>query len=183
MNGINWFDSTTMAWVQHHLRSGIGDGVFTAITYLGESGAIWIFLAGWLCYKKRTRRCGICMLSAIAAGFLVGELTLKNIICRPRPYVSFPEYTKLLVFPSGYSFPSGHSSSSFAGAVVLFGFSKKWGAPALVLAALIAFSRVYLFVHWPIDILCGSLLGILCALTVLWANRKLESKQLREKSN
>lgn len=176
MDGINFFDAGLMTFVQQHLRSGIGDSIFTVITYLGEAGAFWLALGVLLLFPKKTRKCGFCMLCAIAVGFLIGELTLKNIVCRPRPYVSFPEFTKLLVYPSGYSFPSGHSCSSFAGAVVLFGFSKKWGVPALVLAALIAFSRVYVFVHWPSDILCGALLGTLCALAVLWAKKKLENR-------
>lgn len=183
MDGVNFFDAGVMAFVQQHLRTGFGDGIFTVITYLGEAGAFWLALGAILLIPKKTRKCGFCMLCAIALGFLIGELTLKNIVCRPRPYVSFPDYTTLLVYPSGYSFPSGHSCSSFAGAVVLFRFSKKWGTPALVLAALIAFSRVYCFVHWPSDILCGAALGIACALTVLWVKKKLEEKQLRGESN
>lgn len=74
--------------------------------------------------------------------------------------------------PGSYSFPSGHSSSSFAAATILFLRHKKSGCAAFAAAALIAFSRVFLFVHYPTDILAGTLLGVLCALFVHFVYRK-----------
>lgn len=178
MEGINVFDGAVMAFIQAHCHNPFTDAVFPVITYFGESGLFWIGVSLVLLFFKRTRRCGVFAICAIALGFLVGELGIKNIVCRPRPYQMFPDYTALLAqVPSGYSFPSGHTCSSFAVATVYFKFSKKWGAAALVLAALIGFSRVFLFFHWPTDVLAGVGLGITCALLVLWAAPKIEKKR------
>ncbi len=181
MDGVNFFDGGVMAFVQANFHNPVTDAVFPVITFFGEGGLFWIALSLALLCFKRTRRCGVCALSAIALGFLFGELILKNIVCRPRPYQAFPEYTALLLpVPGGYSFPSGHTCSSFAVAAVYFRFSKKWGAAALVLAALIGFSRIFLFFHWPTDVLCGAVLGVGAALFVTWAVPKLEDRRRRD---
>lgn len=167
MDGINFFDSTIMTAVQQNLHNSFTDFIFPIITYLGEKGIFWIAISLVFMCVKKTRKCGFCMLLAVGLGFLSGELILKNIICRPRPFVSFPEFTTLLISPpSGWSCPSGHSCSSFAAATTLFIHNKKLGVPALILAALIAFSRVFLFVHWPSDVLFGSALGVVSAIVV-----------------
>lgn len=178
MDGINPFDGAMMAFVQEHFHNAVTDGAFPVITYFGEAGLFWIALSLILLFFKKTRRCGIYAMVAIAAGFLLGELGLKNIICRPRPYQAFPDYTSLLIPPpGGYSFPSGHTTSSFAVATVYFKFSKKWGTLALVLAGLIGFSRIFLFCHWPTDVLAGVVLGIGVALLTLWLAPKIEAKR------
>lgn len=178
MEGVNPFDGAVMALIQEHCHNPFTDAVFPVITYLGEAGLFWIAVSLVLLFFKRTRRCGIFAICAIALGFLVGEIGLKSIVCRPRPYQMFPNYTVLLTrAPGGYSFPSGHTCSSFAVAAVYFKFSKKWGSLALALAALIGFSRVFLFFHWPTDVLCGGILGIACALFILWAAPKIEQKR------
>lgn len=177
MDGINLFDSTVMSFVQTQLRGFVGDVLFPIITYLGEAGAVWLLLSVFFLCRKSSRLRGICMICAIVGGFLVGEVLLKNLVCRARPFQAFPAYTALLISPpSGFSFPSGHSCSSFAAATVLLGFSKKWGIPAVILASLIAFSRVYLFVHWPTDVLAGAALGILFGLLTLLLAKKLQQK-------
>lgn len=184
MNGINAFDGAVMAFIQGHLHNAATDVTFPIITYMGEGGLFWLLLSlVFLCVKK-TRRQGIFMVCAIACGFVVGELVIKNLVCRPRPFQQFPEYVSLLIPPpSGFSFPSGHSCSSFAAAVVLFAFSKKWGVPALLLAGLIAFSRIFLFVHWPTDVLAGIVLGIASALLMLWAIPKIEEKRRKDEAD
>lgn len=183
MNGVNFFDGTVMAFIQEHFHNAFTDAVLPVITYLGEYGAFWIVLSLLLLCAKKTRRCGLFMLFAMACGFLTGEVILKNVVCRPRPFHMFPEYTTLLIPPpSGWSFPSGHSCSSFAAAAVLCCHSRKWGIPALILAGLITFSRVFLFVHWPLDALAGALLGTAFALLIViaakkWKERKTPSPQ------
>ncbi len=174
MEGINGFDRAVMAFVQEHCHNAVTDGIFPIITYLGEYGTVWIVLALlFLCFKKK-RAQGLLMLCAIIGGFLVGEVLLKNLVCRPRPFQEFPGYTALLIPPpSGWSFPSGHSCSSFAAAAALCCQSRKWGVPALVLAGLIAFSRVFLFVHWPTDVLAGAALGILSGLLTCFLARRI----------
>lgn len=154
------------------LRSNAADAVMTAVTSAGDAGAVWIALAvGMICFKK-TRTTGLLMLAAIAATFVISTLGLKHLFARPRPCVAFP-VAGFYPCPSGFSFPSGHSISSFAAAGVLF-FRKtagRWFAVAL--AVLIAFSRVYLNVHYCTDVLAGALLGVGAAyLTVRWFDMK-----------
>ena len=178
MDGINLFDSAIMSFLQTHLRTTVGDAVFPVITFLGEAGAVWLLLALFFLCRKSSRLCGLLMICAIAGGFLFGEVLLKNIVCRARPFQAFPAYTNLLISPpSGFSFPSGHSCSSFAAATVLVGFFKKRAIPAVLLAALIAFSRIYLFVHWPTDVLAGVLLGIVFGLLTLFLAKKYQEKR------
>lgn len=175
MEGINGFDRAVMEFIQLHFHNIVTDGVFPVLTYLGEAGAVWIVLALAFLVRRESRRWGMIMLCAMAAGFLLGELLLKNVICRERPFQAFPGYTALLISPpSGFSFPSGHSCASFAASTVLLAVSKKWGFPALALAVLIAFSRIFLFVHWPTDVLAGILLGVLCGILACLIARKLE---------
>lgn len=178
MNGINAFDGTIMDFIQRWFHNIVTDSVFPVITYLGEAGAVWLLLAAVFLLQKSTRRRGILMFCAIAAGFLAGEVLLKNIVCRERPFQMFPNYTTLLISPpSGFSFPSGHTCASFAAATVLCRESRKWGVPALVLALLIGFSRIFLFVHWTTDVLAGMALGIFFGLLTCWVAAKLEQRK------
>ena len=95
------------------------------------------------------------MLFGMALSFLFGNIILKNIVARPRPCAVDTSVILLIPFPSEYSFPSGHSTCSFTAAFILFGYHRLAGAAAIVLAGIIAFSRMYLFVHYPTDILGG----------------------------
>ncbi len=173
MPELNVFDQTVMSFIQTHCHNAFTNRIFPVITYLGEGGGFWIVLGLLLViFGKRSgwRATGWVVLLAMLAGLLIGEVTLKNIICRPRPFQKFPSYGELLIPPpSGWSFPSGHSCSSFAAAVVILRRDKRFGAGALTLAAFIAFSRVFLFVHYPTDVLAGAALGALCAWGVCWA--------------
>lgn len=171
MEGINPFDGAVMSWIQETCHNPVTDALFPAVTYLGENGAFWIALGVLLAIfgrKGRWRSTGILVLGAMLLGVVIGEAAVKNLVCRPRPFQQFPGYTALLIPPpAGFSFPSGHSCSSFAAATVLFARDKRWGAGAYALAAMIAFSRVFLFVHYPTDVFCGAALGVLCGLAAL----------------
>lgn len=133
--------------------------LMTAITHLGDGGMVWLAIALICLLRPKTRRAGIAVLAALVLGLLIGNMTIKPLIARPRPFITFPELTAL-VKQGGYSFPSAHAMSSFAAATAIFFFHRKSGAVCLVLAALIAFSRLYVCVHYPSDVLCGILLGI-----------------------
>lgn len=137
------------------------------LTTLGEDGICWIVLSIVLALIPRTRKCGLNMMAAMAVTYLLGNLILKNVIARPRPCTVDTSVSLLIPFPDEYSFPSGHTSNGFSAAVTIFLYFKKAGILALVLAALIAFSRLYLFVHYPTDILGGLLLGTMDAY-VIW---------------
>lgn len=164
------FDQTVLRFIQAHCHNTVTDAIFPAVTYLGEGGLFWILLSLLLILlgkKRNWRATGIVMLSAMLLGLLIGEVTLKNIVCRPRPFMEYTPGPELLIPPpDGYSFPSGHSCASFAAATAIFLRDKRFGAAAFVLAGLIAFSRVFLFVHYPTDVLAGALLGVVCAIVV-----------------
>ena len=122
-------------------------------------------------------------------GLLLGEFGIKNIICRPRPFVTYPDLTVNGITPTGFSFPSGHTTSSFAAAAVIIIRKEKFAVFTAVLAFLIAFSRLYNCVHYPTDVLCGAVLGIaLAIITCLifknfgWDNR-LNKKIIRKKGD
>ena len=149
------------------LRTPLVDGLMVFITSLGDHGWFWILMGVLLFSFPRTRILGGCMLISIAAGFLLGNVMLKNIAARQRPCWLDPSVELLVPVPKDFSFPSGHSLVSFEGAVCIFLFNRKWGIPALMLAVLTAFSRLYLFVHFPTDVLTGIVMGTVIAWSVV----------------
>lgn len=179
--GIPAFDAAVMEFIQTHFHNPVTDAVFPVLTTLGEAGLIWIAASLVLLCFKKTRMTGTLVLVTMLMTFVSGELILKNIVCRPRPCAAFPDFPMLIARPDSYSFPSGHSASSFAAAVMLTLRQKKWGWVALVLAALIAFSRVFLFVHYPTDVLAGALLGTLFAFAVYAVHKKKLEKPLADR--
>ena len=156
-------DFAVLDFIQETMRCQFLDVVMAVFSYMGEAGGIWIISAIIMMCFRKTRATGVMVLCAVAIGFVIGEITLKNIIERPRPFVQNPQIIPAIKPPSGYSFPSGHSCSSFAAATVLFARSKKIGIPAIIIAFLIAFSRLYNYVHFPSDVISGIILGVICA--------------------
>lgn len=151
--------------IAEHLTASFLDPVMKAITHLADAGIFWILLAViFLCFKK-TRRFGVAMAISLIISTLLTNLTLKPLINRPRPYeLRTIEGLDASLLPSDASFPSGHTTVSFSGALSLFWQNKKAGAPALALATLIAFSRLYFYLHFPSDILGGILVGLAASL-------------------
>ncbi|MBE7064909.1 MAG: phosphatase PAP2 family protein [Ruminococcaceae bacterium] len=166
MDWLTEFEIGILDGIQN-IRCGILDGLFTLITQLGDAGIIWIIIAVICLFFKKTRKTGICMGMALIMGLLFGNLLLKNAIARERPYtyeiasMTADKVKELISLPHDYSFPSGHTQASFAAATSVFMYNKKYGTAAYVLAALIAFSRMYIYVHFPTDIIGGMLLGII----------------------
>lgn len=154
-----WF----VNWISRHLHNPFFDLLMPFITALGNYGAIWFVFSLLLLARKRTRRWGIMSVLALFAALLSGEFIIKNIVARARPFTHIPGLSLLIPKPLTYSFPSGHTASSFAAATVIAFMDKRLGRWALVLAALIAFSRLYLSVHYITDILAGILLGVTSA--------------------
>ena len=159
-------------WIQNTIACPFLDAVVPKLTMLGNAGIIWILAGVLLLCTKKYRRQGALVLMGLLVGLLVGNVALKHLVARSRPCWLDPSVQLLIATPTDYSFPSGHSSSSFAAATILFLRHKKSGCAAFAAAALIAFSRVFLFVHYPTDILAGTLLGVLCALFVYFVYRK-----------
>lgn len=195
-------------WIQENLRSDLLDKIVPIITKFGDGGVFWIILSLLLFIPKRTRK--YAHISAFALIFCVvgGNLILKNLLARPRPFwlengnplamigiqgnpleriyvrnseITVPEGRTLLQLlikaPTDFAFPSGHTQASFAAATSICMWKKRFGIPALVLATLIALSRMYLYVHYPTDILGGMLFGIGYALLALAICNKLFRKK------
>lgn len=145
------------------LHSPLMDMFMKCVTSLGDKGILWIATGVSLMCFKKSRRIGFCMLISLATGLLIGNTLLKNLFCRNRPCWVDESIVLLIPKPRDYSFPSGHTLASFEAAVSIWLYNRKWGTVFLILAALIAFSRMYLFVHFPTDVLAGMGLGILIA--------------------
>jgi len=149
------------------------DAVMVKLTVLGNGSLVWLVLSVVLLCGSETRRTGLICLLALLLAFLTGDLLLKNLFMRERPFIQMPWLQLLIDPPSGYSFPSGHTASSFAAATALSQQGKRAAVTAFILAFLIAFSRVYLSVHFFSDILGGIILGIACGLTAIFISKKV----------
>ena len=128
---------------------------------MGKNAEIWLALGIGLMLFKKTRKMGITVIASYILSWIIGQDILKNLICRPRP-CHIDEKIELLVSrPSSYSCPSTHTSLAFGMAVSVKAYDKKAGIYAIILALIVAFTRMYLFVHFPSDVLLGSIIGIL----------------------
>lgn len=145
------------------LQNDLLTPILRFITYLGEAGAIWIVIGVIFTIWKTTRWIGITMLLALIFTLIVGNLTLKPLIARPRPNWIHPEVELLIKNPTDYSFPSGHAMSSFAAATAAWLWNRKIGWIMIIGAMIMAFTRLYFFVHYPTDILAGMMIGIVLA--------------------
>lgn len=165
-NFIN-LEGNILLFIQEYLRTPFLTPIFKIITYLGNNGAIWIMITmALLCFKK-TRKSGILAVVALLCAFLIDNVILKNVIARTRPYEVIDGLQILIQKQKDYSFPSGHTGSSFAAAIIFFQtLPKKYGISAIVLASLIGISRLYVGVHYPSDVICGFLIGMIIGIVV-----------------
>ena len=178
MEALQNFDFSILDWIQGTLRCGFLDTFNVILSYVTTSGIIWILTGVIMLFFRKTRAVGIILLAALATVFLTGDVLLKHIVNRPRPFTVNTDIVLLLKAPSGASFPSTHSGLAAAATTVLLAKKRTLGFIALALTVCIAFSRLYLYFHFPTDVLCGLLLGVLCGLLMLWAAKKtaLENK-------
>lgn len=156
------FDFPVLLALREAFACGTWDGWMRAVTAMGDHGTVWIALGVVLLIFRRTRMTGAAIILAIVLGAIIGNLGLKPLFDRLRP-CDIMGFTLLSSCPPDPSFPSGHTTASFASAAVLWFRRSVFFWPALVFAALIAFSRLYLFVHFPTDVLAGIVLGLCCA--------------------
>ena len=180
------FDLPILDWIAANLKCGFLDFLMPLITLLGDAGIFWIACSVVLILIPKYRKTGLNMGISLLIGLLVCNVTLKPLVGRIRPYDYQMQYfqkeiTLLVEGLHDYSFPSGHTIASFEAATALLIGNKKLGIPAMVLAVLIAFSRLYLYVHYPTDVLASIVLGIGIAFlgtflvkkgSDLWTSRK-----------
>ena len=148
-------------WIQT-LHTPFLDKIMVFITRLGDVGIIWIVLSIVLLLIPKTRKSGAVMVVALVVDVLLCNIVLKNLVARTRPYDVNTGVHLLVAKLHDYSFPSGHTAASFTSVTALYlaGEKKLWKF-ALVLACLIAISRLYLYVHYPTDVLGGILFGVI----------------------
>ena len=159
------FDLPILDWIQANLANPFLDFLMPWITLLGDAGIFWMICAAILVFTKKYRRIGIGMAIAMAMGLLVCNIILKPTVGRIRPYdlqEQFGVTINLLIEKQhDFSFPSGHTIASFEACTVILLGSRKLGIPATLLAILISFSRLYLYVHYPTDVIASIILGTL----------------------
>ena len=153
------FEFAFLDWLQQ-FHNPVLDALAVFLNYAGEHGEILIAFTLVLLLFRRTRKAGCAMATALVLYLVAGDCILKPLFARPRPCDVNTAITILVKRPHGHSFPSGHTASGVAATYALWLQNRKLGAPALVLAAFIAFTRLYLYVHFPTDVLGGAVLGI-----------------------
>lgn len=161
MDFITEIDFKILDFIRETLSCSFSDIFFKFITFLGDAGILWILGAFILIATKKYRVCGIVMLCGMLFGLITGNFILKPLIARPRPCWINTAVTLLIENPDDYSFPSGHTLSSFISCTVLGLYERKFLFVALPLASLIALSRLYLYVHFPSDVIFAVLYGVL----------------------
>ena len=159
----------SILYALQEIHTPILDKLMLFISFLGDVGWFWLAIGVTCFFLPKQRKMGLQVLLSMLGTLIIGNLILKNMFARPRPCDIDTAVTLLLSRPHGHSFPSGHSINSMVAAIALFLNNKKIGIPAIIIASLIGFSRMYLFVHFPTDVLGGFAIAILVAIGVDWA--------------
>lgn len=192
------FDFPILEFIRNYLTCDALDKAMPYITLFGEWGAFWIAIAVILLCFRKTRKTAWSMGAALMLGLIICNVILKNLIGRDRPFFFYtvermanydlPQLKNWVPVTEGdikwlvasdlhKSFPSGHTIACFEASTVLLIKDKRMGIPAAIIAFLVAFSRLYLYVHWPSDVLAGALLGA----AVGWVGAKIVEKALEKR--
>lgn len=172
LQSVQNLDGEILLQIQQHLRTDMLTPFMKIVTFLGNGGWFWILCAVVLLAIPKTRKTGYAAVLSLIFGVIVTNLLLKNIVARPRPFAEIEALIPLIAKPTDFSFPSGHTTASFAVALVMLRMlPKKIGIPAVVLAALVAFSRLYLGVHYPTDVLVGFMVALVGSTVAVWIVR------------
>lgn len=176
MEMIQHLDEQIVWWVQEHAVRQWLNGPMMFVSKLGNAGWFWILLGIllllWGIKNRQFARYGLTLLLCLGTTALVCNVILKPMVGRIRPYdlLGF----SILVPPlADFSFPSGHTSASFAAATAIYAMNRKWGIAAYIFAVLMGVSRLYLGVHFPTDVLAGGIIGFVMAKLTLWALGKI----------
>ena len=163
------------------IHNNVLDKIMMTFTFLGELGWFWILCGIVMLFFKKYRTNGWIVLFTLLTGVLIANVLLKNMVARVRPYDVNTAINVIISKPTDWSFPSGHTTASFGAAAAIMYANKKWGIAAYITAVIIAFSRMYLYVHYPTDILGGIAVGTLSFLIVLALYKQVHRKNLAEK--
>lgn len=164
MENLNYAESQILIWIQEHLRLSGMNGCMVAASAINNMGMIAIVTVAVLLLVKRYRNVGITAFFSLAIEYFIVNICIKNLVARPRPYVVNEALQLLGARPGDYSFPSGHTGSAFAVAFVIFlCMPKKCGVSAIVVASVIALSRLYNGAHYPTDVLAAWMIACVVA--------------------
>ncbi len=173
---MNLFEIGILDFIQNNLRCAFLDWFMPIVTVLGDGGIFWILFTLALLIIPKTRKLGLACAVSLLIDLALCNGLLKNLIARTRPYDVNPDIVLLVSKPGDYSFPSGHAAASFTVVGALAANKSKLWIPACVLSAVIALSRLYLYVHYPTDVLGGAVCGILFGFLGAWLTRIILSK-------
>ena len=185
METIQNFDYAILNIIQQSLHCKFLDLLALILSYITTLGIIWFTIGIIMLLFHRTRATGIVLLVTLIFAFFTSDVLIKHFVNRPRPFTLNTDIILLINTPSGSSFPSTHSCLAAAATTVIFKKNKIFGLISAILTVCIAFSRIYLYVHYPTDVFCGLILGILCALITLWFAHcmDLDKRILRNKNS
>lgn len=148
------------------LRTPFLDSFFITLTdIIGPYGLIVLIPSLILTAFAKTRKCGILILGSFLLAALLGA-GIKQLLVRPRPFMADNTIQLIIDMPKGFSCPSNHTALAFAAATAIYFFKRSWGTIAFAIALVVGFSRLYLFVHYPSDVLLGAALGLVSAYTI-----------------
>ena len=179
------FDKLAMMFLQENVRCAFLDPIMVFFSRIGDAGALWLITGAIMMLSKKHRRAGLYVILSVSLCYVLNDLIIKPLVSRARPFAALDGLSILVPEPGVHSFPSGHSCSSFAAAFVFAKFYGKKGALVYIVSALIAFSRAYVGVHYPSDIIMGIIVGtvgtaLLFKFLYPVIDRKIEGRRVRE---
>lgn len=155
------WESKFLYFLQTNVRSDIIDKIMILVSTLADRGLIFIALSIFMLFMPNMARISYMSLTSLTFNGLITNVILKPLIARTRPFEKYDLITSVLAkLPQDYSFPSGHTSASFAFATSVFLYNRQLGILAYIYAFLVAFSRMYIGVHYPTDIIVGMIIGV-----------------------
>lgn len=182
MESILSFDMSVLNFIYDNIRCSFLDFLMPIVTLFGESGIFYICIAVLMMLFKKTRKTGFMLSLSLIIGLIICNITLKPLVARPRPYTIREDVLLLVERLNDFSFPSGHTVAAFEASTVMMMRNRRIGILFLILAFLISFSRLYLYVHYPTDIIAGIIVGtisgIVSVTVINFIHKRIKSESL-----